>query len=80
MFRKILRWIAIFLGSLVGLLALAAVVLYLIGTSKLNKTYNVPVEAIAIPADAQAIQRGAHLAVIFMCTAASETIIASDSL
>jgi mono/diheme cytochrome c family protein len=68
MFKKVVKWIGIILGGLVGLLALAAVVLYMIGTSKLNKKYNVPVDTIKVPADAQAVRRGEHLATIFMCT------------
>ena len=67
-FRKVLKWVGIVLGGLVGLLALAGVVLILIGTSKLNRKYDVPVNAIAVPADAQAVERGKHLATIFMCT------------
>jgi len=66
--RKILKWIGIVLGAVVGLLALAAVALYLIGTSKLNKKYDVAVEAISVPTDAQAVERGKHMATIFMCT------------
>jgi mono/diheme cytochrome c family protein len=66
--RKIFKWFGITLGGLVGLLVLAAVVLYLIGTSKLNKKYDVPVEAINVPADAQSVERGKHMATIFMCT------------
>ncbi|HVP22001.1 MAG TPA: c-type cytochrome [Anaerolineaceae bacterium] len=68
MFKKFLKWFGIVLGSLVGLLALAAIVLYLIGSSKLNKKYDVPVEAISVPADAHAVEHGKHLATIFMCT------------
>jgi mono/diheme cytochrome c family protein len=68
MFKKVLKWIGIVLGGLVGLLVLAAVVLYLLGTAKLNKKYEIPAEAITVPADEQAIQHGEHLATIFMCT------------
>lgn len=68
MFKKVLKWIGIVLGGLVCLLALVVVVLYLIGTSKLNKIYDVPVDAINVPADTQAVARGEHLATIFMCT------------
>ena len=68
MLRKVLKWIGIILGSLVGLLVLASVVLYLVGTSKLNKNYDVPVEAISVPADAQSVERGKHMAAVFMCT------------
>jgi mono/diheme cytochrome c family protein len=68
MFKKVLKWIGIVLGGLVGLLVLALVVLYLLGTVKLNKKYDVPVKAVSVPTDAQAIQRGEHLATIFICT------------
>ncbi len=71
MIRKIFRWIGIVLGSLVGLLVLAFVVLYIIGTVKWNsirgKEYEVPVEPITIPADQDSIARGEHIATIRMC-------------
>lgn len=50
-----------------ALLVLAFVVLYFIGTAKVNKTYDVPVETISVPTDAAALQRGQHLATIFIC-------------
>lgn len=68
MVKKILKWVGIVLGSLIGLLVLALVVLYLLGSAKLNKTYDVPVEAITIPAEADAAQRGEHLTKIMLCT------------
>jgi mono/diheme cytochrome c family protein len=70
MIRKILKWIGIVLGSLIGLLVLAFVVLYTIGTVKWNKIhgkYDVPVETIAIPTDQTSIARGEHVATIRMC-------------
>jgi mono/diheme cytochrome c family protein len=67
MLKKVLKWIGIILGGLVGLLVLAFVVLYSIGTVKLNQTYDVPGETIPIPTDAAALQRGEHLAVISLC-------------
>ena len=67
MLKKGLKWIGIILGGLVGLLLLAFVVLYSIGTMKVNQTYEVPVETIPIPTDAVAIQRGEHLATINLC-------------
>ena len=63
MIRKILKWIGIVLGSLIGLLVVTFVALYLIGTVKWNRlhgTYDVPVESITIPTDqprAQALAR-----------------------
>lgn len=70
MIRKILRWIGIVLGSLVGLLVLVFLVLYVIGTVQWNKMhgqYNVPVETITIPTDEASIERGEHVAIIHMC-------------
>jgi cytochrome c553 len=59
--RKVLKWIGIGLGGLVGLLALAGVVLYFLGSSRLNKTFDIQVETIPIPTDEAAIARGRHL-------------------
>ena len=70
MIRKILKWIGIVLGSLIGLLVLAFAVLYVIGTVKWNRLhgkYDVPVETITIPTDQASIARGEHIATIHMC-------------
>ena len=71
MIRKILKWIGIVLGSLIGLLVLAFVILYVIGTVKWNrvreKDYEVPVQTIIIPTDQASIARGEHIATIRMC-------------
>ena len=58
------------LGSFIGLLVLAFIILYTIGSVKWNKLhgkYDVPVEPIAIPADQASITRGEHVATIHMC-------------
>jgi hypothetical protein len=71
MIRKILKWIGIVLGSLIGLLVLAFAVLYIIGSAKWNRirgtVHNVPVEMITIPTDQASIARGEHIATIHMC-------------
>ena len=70
MIRKILKWIGIVLGSLIGLLVLAFAVLNLIGTVKWNRLhgkYDVPVETIVIPMDQASIARGEHIMAINMC-------------
>jgi cytochrome c553 len=70
MIRKILKWIGTVLGSLVGLLVLAFIVLYTAGTVKWNRLhgkYAVPVETITIPTDQASIARGKHIATIRMC-------------
>jgi cytochrome c553 len=60
--RRVFKWVGIVLGGLVGLLVLAVVVLYIIGTAQLNKNHNIQAEAIAIPTDEAALARGEHLA------------------
>ena len=71
MLRKILKWTGIVLGSLIGVLVLAFVVLYVIGTVQWNriraKQHDVPVETITIPTDQASIARGEHIATIRMC-------------
>lgn len=67
MIRKILKWTGIVLGSLIGLLAVAATVLYVIGSARLGKTYNFQAEVVAIPSDQAAIQHGEHVAQIHFC-------------
>jgi mono/diheme cytochrome c family protein len=70
MIRKILKWVAIVLGSLIGLLVLAFAVLYIIGSVKWNKLhgkYDVPVETIVVPTDPASIVRGEHVATIHIC-------------
>jgi cytochrome c553 len=67
MIRKILKWIGIVLGSLIGLLVVAFVVLVSIGGARANKKYDIPVETISVPTGAEAIQRGEHVARIHFC-------------
>jgi mono/diheme cytochrome c family protein len=71
MLRKILKWIGIVLGSLIGLLLLALIALYVVGTVKWNRirgrVYDVPTETITIPTDPTSIARGEHIVAIRMC-------------
>lgn len=62
--KKVLRWIGIVLGSLIGLLLIAGVVLYLMGNARLNKVYDFPPSNIVIPTDAASIEYGKHRAEI----------------
>ncbi|RMH01649.1 MAG: hypothetical protein D6706_01575 [Chloroflexi bacterium] len=59
--RKILKWLGIILGSLIGLVLILAAVLITIGTSQLNKTYDIEPETIAIPTDSDTIARGQYI-------------------
>lgn len=67
--KKILRCCTVALGAGIGLVLLTGLALYVIGMRKLTKSYpNIPVKCIAIPADADAIARGEHIAVTWSCT------------
>jgi mono/diheme cytochrome c family protein len=58
--KKFFKWFGIVLGSLLGLIVLVVLGLSFKGSSMLNKTYDVQVESITIPTDAEAIARGEH--------------------
>lgn len=60
--KKIFKWIGIVLGSLVGLILIAALTLFLMGSARLDKTYDVPPSNLTIPTDAASIARGQHIA------------------
>ena len=82
--RKILKWAGILLGGLIGLAVLTGLVLYPIGMRKLNRSYpDIPVEAVKIPRDSDAIARGKHVAIVWACTKChgadlSGTLMAGD--
>jgi mono/diheme cytochrome c family protein len=61
MMKKILKWIGILLAALVGLVILVAVGLSIAGGMRLNKTHEIQAEAITIPAEEAARERGEHL-------------------
>ena len=59
--RKVLKWIGIVLGGLVLLLVIAGISLYLVARGRLNRDYDIQVEAITIPTDEASVERGRHL-------------------
>ena len=60
--KKLLKWIGISLLTLAGAALLAVAVLVFLGGRKLSATRTVEVASVAVPGDAAAIERGAHLA------------------
>jgi len=62
--KRVLKWIGIVLGSLIGLLLLGAVVLYFMGEARLNKKYEIPPSNITLPTDTASIDFGKHRAEI----------------
>jgi len=66
--RKVLKWLGIGLGGLLGLVLIAATVLFFIGRSKLGRTYKPGPVIAAAPADPASVARGEHLVRIHACT------------
>lgn len=67
---KVLKWAGIGLGSLLGIVVVAVVVLFLVGGSRLNKSYDIQVATVTIPPGETAIARGRHLAeAVTLCQA-----------
>jgi mono/diheme cytochrome c family protein len=63
-----LKRIGVVVGVLVGFMALAMVVAYFAAEARLNKTYDIPPEAIVVPTDAASLERGRRLAAAIRCT------------
>ena len=68
--KKILIRIGKIVGIVFGVLVLAFVALYIIGSvkwSKMHGQYDVPVETITIPTDEASVARGEHVATLHLC-------------
>ncbi|MEZ4675585.1 MAG: cytochrome c [Caldilineaceae bacterium] len=59
--KRLLKWLGIVLGSLLGLIIVVVLGIYLIAGQRLNRTYTVNTPAIEIPTDEAALARGEHL-------------------
>jgi mono/diheme cytochrome c family protein len=67
---KALRWTFLAASGLLGTVAIAALVLYVVGGARLHRTYDVAVGPLEIVGDDAAIARGRHLAeAVTLCTA-----------
>ncbi len=75
---KVLKWIGIVLGSLVGLVLLVALGLYTKSRVDFGKRYDVQVASVAVPTDAASIQRGKHLAAI-LCEECHQPDLGGDA-
>lgn len=58
---NVLKWAAIVLGGLIGVVVITGAVLYARGGARLNKRYDVHAAALAVPNGQAAIGRGKHL-------------------
>ncbi|MBI4339095.1 MAG: c-type cytochrome [Chloroflexi bacterium] len=59
--RKLLKWIAIVLGALLGIVIVAIAAVYLLTSLRLNKKYDVQVETVAVSAAPSVIAQGRHI-------------------
>ncbi len=59
--KKIFKWIGIVLVSLIGLILMIAIILFIKGSARLNKTYDFPADNVIVSTDAASLERGKHL-------------------
>ncbi|MDX1616780.1 MAG: cytochrome c [Candidatus Promineifilaceae bacterium] len=60
--RKAVKWLVFALVGLAGVVVVGAVVIFVITSIRLGRTYDVEPAAIAVPDDEAALERGEHLA------------------
>ena len=58
--RKFLKWFGVIGGGLVVVAVLLVVVLFLVGSRNVNRTYDVAIATVSIPTDAASIAQGKH--------------------
>lgn len=64
---RLLRWVGILLGGLVGLVLVAVLVVFLVSNGKLSQAYPKPTETITAPTDAETLARGEYLVNMMGC-------------
>jgi cytochrome c553 len=62
MAKKILRWVGIGVGVVVGLVVVLATAVYVASNARLHKIYTVEVPSLPLPTDAASLARGEHVA------------------
>jgi mono/diheme cytochrome c family protein len=66
--KRILKWVGIGLGGLVGLLVLSGAIVYGLSERRLTRRYDVQPAALAMSSDPATVERGRHIAVVRGCT------------
>lgn len=59
--EKILKWVGMILGGLLGVLLVGLVAIYFQSQSRLTRVYEVPEESVVIPTDEESIANGKHI-------------------
>ncbi|MDQ3516170.1 MAG: cytochrome c [Gemmatimonadota bacterium] len=65
--RRVFKWIGIVLGSIVGLIAVAALALFIRANSRLNATHKAPDTLVSGFGDSASLARGEHIMRIHSC-------------
>jgi mono/diheme cytochrome c family protein len=78
--KTIAKWIGILLGLLVGILVLVVAAVFLITNARINKSYDISLEEIAVPTGAEAITNGEHIATIRACNGCHGPNLGGDTL
>jgi mono/diheme cytochrome c family protein len=65
--KRLLRWLGIAIGAVLGLIVVALGVIYVLSQLKLRQRYPLPQTAIVVPGDATSIAEGQRLATIAGC-------------
>jgi mono/diheme cytochrome c family protein len=78
--KRVLKWIGVVLGAILGLIILAVAAVYLITGLRMNKTYDVAAEPITVPADEETIAWGEHVATIRACNGCHGENMGGDTL
>ena len=58
--RRFIKLIGIIAGGLIGIFLVLLVVLFFVGSRKVNRTYDVAIASIVVPTDAASIAKGKH--------------------
>lgn len=64
---RILRWLGIILGGLIGLVLVVVLIIFVVSNNKLSQAHSIPVEPITASMDADTIARGEYLATTNGC-------------
>jgi len=58
--RRFLKWFGLITGGLLGVALVLLVVMFLIGSRKINRTYDIEIASVVVPTDAASIAQGKH--------------------
>lgn len=64
---RVVRWMSIGFGGLLGLLVVASLIFALVGRARLNRTQALPAGLTNLTADSAVLARGEHVARIHGC-------------